>query len=149
MSRTYSLLSVCGWLARSMTRFALTSRAQQILYRHKEEEQYQVANARIASHISLVTNWVSPVRKSIHNPSTCNCLTLITDSSIAPVFFRSPANNLNCRSTFIQYSHIFPFSLLPRVFVSPIHPEFQAWLLLLIIIAPTLLLSSILLLLTP
>ena len=32
-----------------MTRFAPTSRAQQILHRHKEEEQYQVANARIAS----------------------------------------------------------------------------------------------------
>ena len=40
-----------------VTRFAPTSRAQQILHRHKEEEQYQVANARIASQISPVTNW--------------------------------------------------------------------------------------------
>ena len=44
-----------------MTRFAPTNRAQQILHRHKEEEQYQVANARIVSQISLVTNWVLPV----------------------------------------------------------------------------------------
>ena len=41
-----------------MTRFAPTGRAQQILHRYKEEEQYQVANL-LFLRLDLVTHFIT------------------------------------------------------------------------------------------